>query len=169
MPNLNISATRSRTVPNLHNHSNEQLMVMLHNIMKHGSSAAADTRKAALYQEWATRNQCFCSGQDTHVMAGDGVLSAFGYRVGDNGITRAAKRQLILDHVLEAPIPPLVSKDYTKKWGRPNTTNRKETLLRTLKGLVSGVNKRRAYMRDSYARAKSHWEQDIEYIQGLAV
>ncbi len=158
MPNLN-----------LQNRSNQQLMVMLHNIMQHQDRAAAETRKKILYQELANRNRAFCSGQDIDVMPSDGALSAFGYHVGDGGITRAEKRQLILKCVLEAPIPPVVDRDYTQSWGLPNSVSRKEKLLRTLKGLASGVKSRRAYTHDSYARALSHWEQDIKYVQGLMV
>ena len=158
MPNLN-----------LQNRSNQQLMVMLHNIMQHQDRAAAETRKKVLYQELANRNRAFCSGQDIDVMPSDGALSAFGYHVGDSGITRAEKRKLILKCVLEAPIPPVVDRDYTQSWGLPNSVSRKEKLLRTLKGLASGVKNRGAYAHDSYARALSHCEQDIEYVQGLIV
>jgi hypothetical protein len=152
MPNLN-----------LQNRSNQQLMVMLHNIMQHQDRTAAETRKKVLYQELANRNRAFCSGQDIDVMPSDGALSAFGYHVG------AEKRKLILKCVLEAPIPPVVNRDYTQSWGLPNSVSRKEKLLRTLKGLASGVKNRGAYAHDSYARALSHWEQDIEYVQGLIV
>jgi len=71
--------------------------------------------------------------------------------------------------LLEAPMPPVVDRDYTQSWGLPNSVSRKEKLLRTLKGLASGVRNRGAYAYDRYARALSHWEQDIKYVQGLMV
>ena len=154
---------------NLQNRSSQELMVMLHNIMRAQDTDAAKTRKKILYQELANRNRALCSGKNIDVMPSDGALSAFGYHVGDGGITRAEQRQLILTYLLEAPMPPVVDRDYTQSWGLPNSVSRKEKLLRTLKGLASGVRNRGAYAYDRYARALSHWEQDIKYVQGLMV
>ena len=154
---------------NLQNRSSQELMVMLHNIMRAQDTDAAKTRKKILYQELANRNRALCSGQNIDVMPSDGALSAFGYHVGDRGITKAEQRQLILTYLLEAPMPPVVDREYTKSWGSPNSLSRKEKLLKTLKGLASGAKKRRAHERDSYERALSHWEQDIKYVQGLTV
>jgi len=153
----------------LYNRTNEQLMTMLHNVMNHSDRAKADARKIQLYNVWKLRNEAFCSGERVNLMPGDGVLSAFRYRVGDGGITRASKRQLILDYILEAPIPPIVDREYTKKWGQPNSFTRMNKLIRTLKGLVAGVNNKQAYNQDSFARAKSHWEQDIAYLENLSL
>ena len=154
---------------NLQNRSSQELMVMLHNIMRAQNTAAAKTRKKILYQELANRNRALCSGKNIDVMPSDGALSAFGYHVGDGGITRSEQRQLILTYLLEAPMPPVVDRDYTESWGFPSSISRKEKLLRTLKGLASGAKKRRAHGRVSYERALSHWEQDIKYVQGLTV
>ncbi len=155
-------------MPNLHMRTNEQLMTMLHNIMAHRDRSRAEAAKRHLYNEWERRNQVFCSGQNMSLMDGDGVLSAFRYHVGDSGITNATKRQLILDHILEAPIPPVVDRKYTMKWGNPNSPERKKRLIRTLKGLVSGVNKKTSYNQDSLSRAKSHWQEDIAYLEKLS-
>ena len=143
---------------NLQNRSSQELMVMLHNIMRAQDTAAAKTRKKILYQELANRNRALCSGKNIDVMPSDGALSAFGYHVGDGGITRAEQRQLILTYLLEAPMPPVVDRDYTQSWGLPNSSiSRKEKLLRTLKGLASGVKNRGAYGRTiSYARGHYH-------------
>ena len=149
----------------LQNQSNEQLMKMLHNIIGHDDRARAYAKKMQLYNIWELRNKAFCSGQNVEVMSGDGLLSAFRYNVGDGGITQASKRQLILDHILEAPIPPLVNKEYTEKWGKPNSPERKRRLIRTLKGFVSGVYKRTAYNQITLSRAKSHWQEDIDYLE----
>ncbi len=148
----------------IHNHSNDQLMTMLHNIMNHNNRAEADVKKIQLYSVWELRNQAFCSGKNIKTITADGVLSAFRYKVGDGGIANAAKRQLILDHILEAPIPPTVDMEYTMKWGEPKSTERKNQLIRTLKGLISGVNKRN-YSRDKFLRAKAHWEEDLTYLE----
>lgn len=148
----------------MYNHSNEQLMTMLHNIMNHSDRAQANAKKVQLYAVWELRNEAFCSGKNIETLPADGVLSAFRYKVGDGGITNAAKRQLILDYILEAPIPPIVDREYTMKWGEPNSPKRKKQLIRTLKGFVSGV-KRRNYSRDQFLRAKTHWEEDIAYLE----
>lgn len=156
-------------MPNLQDKTNEQLMTLLHNIMRHSNEDRARIAKEKLYTEWHKRNKAFTSGRATSVMAAEGVLSAFRYHVGDGGVTDDKKRQQILDHVLEAPIPPIVSEDYTKKWGAPNSHARKKTLLRTLHGFISGVNHRGEYSRDRLGRAKSHWQQDIAYVTALAM
>lgn len=150
---------------NLQNCTNEQLMTMLHNVINHSDKATANARKTQLFSVWELRNKAFCAGQSIETISGDGVLSAFRYRVGDGGITKASKRHMILDHIIEAPIPPVVDREYTLKWGQPNSPKRKKRLIRTLKGLVSGIAKRTAHNQDSLSRAKSHWLEDIAYLE----
>jgi len=154
---------------NLQDKTNEQLMNLLHNIIECSHEDEAKEAKVYLYQEWLKRNKSFISGRKTSLMRADGVLSAFRYRVGDGGVTDDGKRHRILDHVLEAPIPPILSADYTKKWGAPNSHARKKALLRTLYGFVSGVNHKSEHSQDRLGRAKSHWQQDIAYVSALTM
>ena len=73
----------------LENRTNQQLMTMLHNTISHEDRARALAAKNRIYAVWAQRNQKFISGEEVEMMDADGVLSAFGYHVGDNGITNA--------------------------------------------------------------------------------
>ena len=151
---------------NVQHHTNESLMTMLHNAINHPNKAKAELTKTQVYAEWKKRNELFCSGSDVEIMPGEGLLSAFRYRVGDGGVTNASKRQQILNHVLDAPVPPLVDRQYTKKWGSPNSRKRKSTLLQTIKRLASGAGKRTS-TQASYSRARSHWEADMMYLEGI--
>ena len=151
----------------LENRTNQQLMTMLHNTISHEDRPRALAAKNRIYAVWAQRNQKFLSGEEVEMMDADGVLSAFGYHVGDNGITNATKRHVILNHVLEAPIPPIKDKEYTIKWGRPQSIRRAKTLVSTLYGLVQSVRRRNAYNQTQYQRAMTHWQEDIAYLENL--
>ena len=153
----------------LEHKTSEDLMKMLHNIIRRQNESVAQEKKVILYNEWSNRNESFLNGRNIKIMSADGVLSAFGYRVGDGGVTKASRRQSILKHIMEAPIPPIVSVEYTKAWGKPNTSLRKKKLLKTLKGFIYGVKQRSSYAQHSYERAVSHWKQDLDYIQGISV
>ena len=146
--------------------ANEDLMTLLHNAINHPNKERAKRVKESVYAVWKKRNQQFCSGKTVKLMQNEGVLSAFRYKVGDGGITSALKRQEILDHLLEAPIPPLVDREYTKKWGAPNTQKRKSTLFQTIKSLAAGA-RNRTNTQAAYSRARNHWEADMSYLKGV--
>lgn len=139
-------------------------MKLLHNIINHHDKERAMAAKHELYAEWSRRNQLLCAGTDITIAFHDGVLKAFGYGVGDDGITSASKRQVILEHVLEAPIPPVQNVGYTREWGTPNSTKRKTKLLNALKGLISGRERMKSYYQSSYARAIGQWQEDLNYL-----
>ena len=146
------------------NKSDRDLMKLLHNAINHPDKERAMAAKQQVYSEWARRNHLLCTGADIPITFCDGVLKAFGYGVGDDGITRAAKRHVILDHVLEAPIPPVMDVSYTREWGEPNSTKRRTKLLRTLKGLISGRERMKSYHQSSYSRAIGQWQEDLNYL-----
>ena len=144
--------------------NDKELMTLLHNAINYPDQEKGMAAKRRVYAEWDRRNRLFCGGSNIPITFRDGVLKAFGYGVGDDGITRAAKRHVILDHVLEVPIPPVKDKWYTLEWGQPNSNKRKAKLLTTLKGLINSRESMASYHQPSYSRAISQWKDDLNYI-----
>ena len=151
----------------LQNKTDKQLMNLLHNTMTHPDRDRANAAKNAVYEIWSKRNTRFSRGLETRVMPWDGVLSAFGYHVGDSGISSSRKRQSILEHILEAPIPPVKDPAYPREWGKPMSKARKTKLKNALKGLHYGCSQRSDNDQLSYSRAMSHWQSDLEYLERL--
>ena len=151
--------------------SNKELMVFLHNVsnnVKPSQLERAAELKKAIYAEWSVRNKDFLAGRAVEMMQADGVLSAFGYRVGDTGVSKQRARLAILALVLEAPIPPIVDPEYTREWGLPKSEARIQKLTRTLKGLINGVERRSSNSRVAYARALTQWQSDLAIVPQLA-
>lgn len=153
----------------LHSKTDKELMVLLHNTMNHSDRERANAKKDEVYKIWSFRNKLFTSGKKINAHPWDGVLSAFGYHVGDNGINETEKRHKILNHVLEAPIPPVRDPSYVKEWGKPNSRKRIIKLERTLIGLYKGFSKIRTNRQISYERAINQWKLDLQYIRELRV
>jgi len=152
--------------------TDQELMKLLHNIMANTNSAhagIAHVRKHAVFDEWSFRSEHYKCGVDLKVMPADGVLSAFGYRVGDYGIRDSSKRHRILLLILEAPIPPINDPEYVQSWGAPKSIERINKLSRTLRGLIYGAKNRSKNGVASYANALAQWESDLAIIPKLAV
>ena len=153
----------------LHSRTDKELMTLLHNTMNHCDQKRALDKKREVYKIWSFRNELFTSGTRLNVHPWDGVLSAFGYHVGDNGINDTKKRHKILDHVLEAPIPPVRDPAYVKEWGKPNSRKRIRKLERTLIGLYKGFSKIKTNRQISYERAINQWKMDLQYIRQFSI
>ena len=148
----------------LHKKTDKELMNLLHNTMIHPDRDRAEAKKSEVYKVWSWRNKSFSSGHKLPTMPWDGVLSAFGYRVGDHGISSASRRQLILNHIIEAPIPPVKNPQYLRDWGLPSSIKRKRKLKNTLKALYKGTSKRSTNRDISYEKAIKHWKEDLDYV-----
>ena len=120
--------------------------------------------KQEIYAIWEARNKQLCSGSTISIVFSGGVLKAFRYGVGDSGISNETERRQILDHVLEAPIPPVKDKSYTLEWGKPRSLKRKEKLIRTLRGLIAAKERMTSYHKSSFNRAVQQWKDDLSYL-----
>ena len=120
------------------------------------------SKKFTLSGKRETNN--FVQTQKFQSFFSDGVLKAFRYGVGDSGISNETERRQILDHVLEAPIPPVKDKSYTLEWGKPRSLKRKEKLIRTLRGLIAAKERMTSYHRSSFNRAIHQWKDDLRYL-----
>ena len=157
------------------NKTYNELMVMLGNITNAlNDPESAQHRidralflKDKVFQEFSIRTNELRDNRHCPVMAADGVLSAFNYRVGDNGITSAEERLVILKLIIESPIPPINNIEYVEKWGEPCTPKRLRTLQRTISGLIH--NRRRNGRQFRYRRAIGHWENDLRTIENLPI
>ena len=158
----------------LSNKTYEDLMRMLTNVWnvlnnqdRYDSSqiSKANFRKKRIYEEFSKRTLDFKQNKSYSVMNADGVLSAFGYHVGDYGISCPNKRFLILKLIIDCTIPPIKDAQYINKWGTPCSAKRMETLQRTLRGFI--ISTRRKNNCFQFRRALKHWEHDLAAIENL--
>ena len=149
---------------NLDKKDDNQLMTLFHNARNHADRVRANKIKQEIYAIWEARNKQLCSDSKISIVFSDGVLKAFRYGVGDSGISNETERRQILDHVLEAPIPPVKDKSYTLEWGKPRSLKRKEKLIRTLRGLIAAKERMTSYHRSSFNRAIHQWKDDLRYL-----
>ena len=155
-------------MPNISAQSNKSLMMMLHNISANTDPRRfekAAERKRAIFREWVRRTRQFMCGDSVDVMEEQGVLSAFGYRVGESGLSSDSKRRRILELIFEAPIPPILNPDYVREWGCPQSAQRKQKMGNVLRGLAhtSRVNN----IGSSHALALRHYETDLAVVATL--
>ena len=147
------------------NKSNEDLMRLLKNAQRMSGSRKAEDAKTLIYKEWGARSQAFLQGKKVQIMEADGVLSAFGYHVGDYGVTDKVTRRAILATVMESPIPPINDPYYVAEWGAPRSKRRARKLIRTLHGLIANASKKGGKHRQALKRAIGDWSDDLAYLQ----
>ncbi|MBI5945579.1 MAG: hypothetical protein HY864_14555 [Chloroflexi bacterium] len=90
-----------------------------------------------------------------------GLLSYVGYRVGQQGISKNTRLQ-ILDCVFHKNLPRVDSPEYMEEWGDPKTAARLKKLAETLAALIRNA-KRRANS-NNLSEAISDWEADLKYL-----
>ena len=147
--------------------SDSELLRWLHNADRHPDLERAGPVKDAIYTVWRLRQESFNDGKLSATLAADGVLSAFGYSVGDFGLRNPEERQRILNLVLEAHLPPLVSPSYLQEWGMPNSEKRREKLMNVFSSLAFGASQMRGKHKAARENAISDWNTDLEYIVSL--
>lgn len=92
-----------------------------------------------------------------------GVLSAFGYKVGHDGVKDPEIRHQILDLIYQIDLPPVLNQDYMREWGAPKSVQRKAKLIRVLSKFIESCKRRKAN-KLSYRLAVADWENDLAYV-----
>jgi len=91
----------------------------------------------------------------------DGILSFFGYQVGQASQLSPATRYLVLDRVFRIRLPPVLPSSHMALWATPNSGRRLKKLAETIAALVRNAKRRR---NASYSRAISEWEFDLQRL-----
>ncbi len=90
-----------------------------------------------------------------------GLLSFMGYRTGLKGAIEESRRE-ILDFMYTRNVPNVISVEYMKKWGKPNTGKRLLQLARSLANFVKNE-KRNDLI--AYMVSITEREADLEYLK----
>lgn len=146
--------------------TDSELMKLLQNADQHTNKKRGDEAKFWIFKTWEHRGRLFQEGSIEVSLAADGVLSAFGYRVGDFGIKDPCERQRILNLILEANLPPVREPAYVSEWGLPRSSIRKRKLVKVLLGLKYGASRTSGNHLAARQNAISAWQSDIQYLQG---
>jgi uncharacterized protein YutD len=153
---------------NYENKTDAQLLVLLKNCHERFDRNPSSAEKiiSSVNYEFKRRQKVACSIPYLFTIRQVGVLKAFGYEVGDTGITDDKKRQFILDLVVKSEIPPIDQgspiefKRLVKSWADPKTRLRIRRLINKLEHYVH------EYGNYKYnQRARNHWLRDIEYLE----
>lgn len=93
-----------------------------------------------------------------------GVLSAMGYRVGNDGLPARARRRILKQAFqvqLIATTPETVA--YISEWGGPGTSGRRSKIENCLRGFAAAARQRRSA---DVSAAIADWEADLEWLRG---
>ncbi len=91
-----------------------------------------------------------------------GVLSFYGYHVGNTKGVSSQTRQTILEGVFNAVIPPVFDLPYLYQWGAPATPARLKKIAYTL---ASNARNFKRQKNSSYLDAIREWEEDLEFMK----
>ncbi|MCZ7468148.1 hypothetical protein M0412_08755 [Agrobacterium sp. O3.4] len=91
----------------------------------------------------------------------DGVLSFFGYKVGQLSVLTPSMRYAILDRVFRIALPPVLPSPHMALWGTPNSLRRLHKLAETIAAFVRNAKRRQ---NPSYRRAIGEWEHDLQRL-----
>jgi len=149
----------------LNRKSNKELIILLHNCMNSRDIKRADNIKSLVFEVLAQRNAAFLKKGLGPVMEADGVLSAFGYHVGEEGIKDDEARHRILALILETPIPPILDRSYVLEWGAPSSPQRISKTLAALHGFIANKRTQSPNRQVAYTRALEHWDKDLKYLE----
>jgi len=153
-------------IKNLASKSDVDLMKMLENANRVANDPRAIRLKQEIFRIWQDKAVEFLRNRITADLDDKGVLSAFGYRVGHQGIRSQEIRQQKLELIMNANIPPIISPTYLHEWGAPNSFKRKRKLVRILSKFIRGA-ENRTRNRLSYRLAKTDWETDLRFVQAF--
>lgn len=90
-----------------------------------------------------------------------GLLSAIGYRVGNNGEKKAIRHDL-LDYVFKTDLPTKIDPEYLSEWGDKKSPKRLYKLLNSLSAFIANAKSNTA---GDYSTAIKHWEEDYQYLK----
>lgn len=91
-----------------------------------------------------------------------GMLSFFGYKVGEEGVVTSERRNILDKLFVERALPQLNSHEYVKEWGLPRTATRLRKMAESLAAFC-----RNAKRRTSAQMSKSidDWEADLAWLK----
>ena len=162
-PSYNKESTMSRDLSHLIPHKrDEDLMKLLHNANKHRDAEIGHQVASQVFAEWRSRSLRFMNDPPACSLEADGVLSAFGYRVGEFGVRDSQERLRILRLIFDAEIPPINDPYYVRSWGRPKSQQRKRRLTSVIASLIHSTKRKSAGKR--FANALKDWTSDLQAI-----
>ncbi|TAX54604.1 hypothetical protein [Rhizobium leguminosarum] len=91
----------------------------------------------------------------------DGVLSFFGYQVGQSSQITSSTRYAILDRVFRIVLPPILPGSHMALWGMPNSRRRLQKMAEAIAAFVRNAKRRQ---NPSYDRAIGDWEYDLQRL-----
>jgi len=156
---------------NYRNKTDAKLLVLLKNCHERFDTDPSKAEKiiSSVNDEFRRRQKLAWSVPYLFTIRQVGVLKAFGYEVGDGGVTDNRKRMSILDVVVNSEIPPIDQgspaefKRLIQSWGDPKSRLRIRRLINKLEHYVHDYG---SYKNNK--RARSHWLQDIDYLESKA-
>ena len=101
---------------------------------------------------------------DTGAWPASGVLGEMGYRVGRNGLSAIARRE-VLDDVLavELVASSSAANSYVDEWGPPSSRLRLQKMVNSIAAFARNARRRSA----DYSEAISDWESDLEWLRAV--
>lgn len=148
--------------------SDERLITWLHNADKRPGNEKAGEVAFHINLIWLKRRLEFEAGRIQPSLEADGVLSAFGYKVGDFGIRDQNERLRILRLILRSELPPIKTPQYLSEWGAPNSRQRETKLKGVLIALIQSAKKRGSTTKNRYANACKAWGSDLAHVESWA-
>ena len=148
---------------NLDDKSDQDLIRLLKNANRRTLDPRSSDLKKRIFAVFEERSAQFIKRNRGVELTAPGILSAFGYKVGHDGIKDTQVRHQILYLIFSAELPPVLDAKYMREWGSPKSPQRKTKLTRVLSSFV-GSCKRRTRNKLSYRLALSHWESDLAHL-----
>lgn len=90
-----------------------------------------------------------------------GVLRLYGYRVGQNGLSKNKRRE-ILDKVFLRPLSSIDNSLQAHEWGQPDSATRLKKLANSLAAFTRNARRRRI---QNFDQAIQDWEDDLTYLK----
>ena len=146
--------------------SDERLMTWLNNADKQPDNERAIRVAIHINLTWLKRRLEFEAGRIQPSLPAEGVLSAFGYKVGDFGIRDQNERLRILRLILRSELPPIKTPKYLREWGEPHSLKRENKLKSVLLALIHSAKQRRLATKNYYVNACKAWESDLALLEG---
>lgn len=147
---------------NLAGKSQTDLIRMLRNATERSQDPRSIELKKAIFEVFEER-----LAQERVVdLDEQGILSAFGYRVGHSGERDSVVRRQLLELIYGASLPPILSTNYVRQWGKPKSRQRKSKMIAVLSSLIKGCESRKR-TKKSYGLAASDWRTDLAFVSSF--
>jgi hypothetical protein len=145
----------------------DALMNLFHNALKiisENSTMKPNAEKciALIEKEWERRIELAKQGNYKHTRPQVGMLSHFGYKVGEHEGIKKKNRRVLLDYIFTSKLPMVHSPSYLLEWGDPNT---EERLKKMSQSLAYFAKQKRRLDEDKFEKAIMDWEDDLDYLK----